>query len=521
MGRYIVLGAWHPKITPSAHPNRFTGRNLRLCARQQDYMQPRVVRKEKQWCQQSFPREKTTDHCFSYPSKFIFPQDRFCDIVILNKGQVYAITVFLEGKIMNYVEILDVLRGEFFDKVDKLSNLVRREVCFPNAPGVIKIAIGMRRTGKTTFLYQHIQDLLKSGVSKHQILYINCEDDRLNPLTTSILSDIIDTFYSMHPKNYDATCHLFFDEIQNIDNWPAIIRRLHDTKDVELYLSGSSAKLLSKEIATSLRGRSLSVEIWPFSFKEFLRSKKMAETSEFYDKRRQAELLQAFHQYLSQGGFPGLIHLEANVRQSTLQEYLQVAVYRDIVERHNIHNFSALKDTIQLMIHNTARPLAVNKLHGILKNQGISIAKESLYDYILYVEDAYLAFSVPLFSTSLKKTQANPKKIYAIDPGLIRATTLDFERDLGRLFENIVYLDLRRQGYIVSYYLTENRYEVDFFIQSKLGEKKLLQVAWHTDDEETRNREYRALDAAKSELGIPGEVMTLDSYLRCTNTMES
>lgn len=410
-------------------------------------------------------------------------------------------------------ELLQILQGEFFNKIDSLHNLVIRDARFPKAPQMIKVAIGMRRTGKTTFLYQKIRELLADGISRHQIFYVNCEDDRLQPLDNPKLSLMIDSFYELYPENYKRKCYLFFDEIQNVPEWPSIIRRLHDTKNVELYLTGSSAKLLSKEIATSLRGRSLAVEIWPFSFQEYLRGKSIPETSEFYDAHRKAQLKQAFYHYLTEGGFPGVLGLGADDRQNILQEYLQVAVYRDVLERHEIHNPVALKAAIQVMIHNIARPFAINKLYRRLKEQGVAIAKESLYDYVDYIEDAYLAFSVPLYSFSIRKTQINPKKIYAIDSGLVRATTLDFERDLGRLFENIVYLDLRRQGYNLSYYYTNQRYEIDFLAQSPRGEKKLFQVAWTIENDSARERELRALEAAKHELGVDGRLITLETYL--------
>lgn len=415
---------------------------------------------------------------------------------------------------MELTDLLQILRGEFFEKITDLTGLVKRDAKFPDTPSLIKVAIGMRRTGKTTFLFQKVLELVKNGVDRQQILYLNCEDDRLQPLTTQKLSQYIDAFYDLYPENFSRKCHLFFDEIQNVDGWPSIIRRLHDTKNIELYLTGSSAKFLSKEIATNLRGRSLAVEIWPFSFREYLRSKSISETSEFFDAKRKAEIRKVFQSYLSEGGFPGVLGLNADDRHSMLQDYLQVAVYKDVQERHNVHNTAALKAAIQLMIHNVARPFSTNKLFHLLRDQGLTVSRETLYDYADYIQDAYLAFFVPLYSFSMRKTLVNPKKLYAIDPGLVRATTLDYERDLGRLFENIIYLDLRRLGYTVSYFLTEKRLEVDFIVQSPRGERKLLQVAWKIETDEVKERELRALDAAKEELGIDGELVTFDSYLK-------
>ena len=172
------------------------------------------------------------------------------------------------------------------------------------------------------------------------------------------------------------------------------------------------------------------------------------------------------------------------------------------------------KYMILSMIHNVGKPFSVNKFYNDVKSQGYHIGKDILYDYADHIEDAYLAFSIPLYDKSLRKTQTNPKKLYAIDSGMIRALTLDFENDLGRLFENIIFLDLQRLGCKTNYYLTSERYEVDFLAQTPRGQKKLFQVAWDVQDPTTLAREQRALEAGKKELQIEGELITLDSYLR-------
>lgn len=169
---------------------------------------------------------------------------------------------------------------------------------------------------------------------------------------------------------------------------------------------------------------------------------------------------------------------------------------------------------IVTMLANVANPFSINKFYNDLKSQGYKVSKDTLYEYFQYIEDAFLVFAVPLYSESIRKVQSNPKKIYAVDTGLIRAFTLDYHKDLGRLFENLVYLDLRRQGLIVNYYLTKERYEVDFLAQTRQGKKELIQVTWDMADDETRIREERALEIAMKELNVPGRIVTLDSYLR-------
>lgn len=415
---------------------------------------------------------------------------------------------------MNELLLLQILLGEFHDKLHLLKDIVRRDAQFPNAPNKIKVAIGMRRTGKTYFLYQHILKMLSEGINKTAILYINFEDDRLLPLNEQKLANLVDAFYSLYPENHDKKCYLFFDEIQNVNNWPLVIRRLHDTKNAEIFMTGSSAKLLSKEIATSLRGRSLAVEIWPYSFNEFCRAKKVSLDRSLYDKRTQDVLRQLFHYYLSEGGFPETILYDPDVRQKTLQEYLDVVIFRDIIERHNSKNPTLIKYMALSMIHNVGKPFTVNKLYNDVKSKGYQVGKDILYECTDHIEDAYLAFPIAIYDKSLRKAHANPKKLYAIDPGMARAITFDYENDLGRLFENIVYLDLKRLGCKIHYYLTNERYEIDFLAETARGHKKFFQVVWDMQSPQTIEREERALKAGIQELHIDGEIITLDSYLR-------
>ncbi len=415
---------------------------------------------------------------------------------------------------MNEISLLQVLLGEFYDKLNRLKDIVARDIQFPEAPNKIKVAIGMRRVGKTYFLYQYILKLIEEGVSRTAVLYINFEDDRLLPLDELKLAKLVDSFYTQYPENHDRKCYLFFDEIQNVNNWPIVIRRFHDTKNAEIFLTGSSAKMLSKEISTSLRGRSLALEIWPYSFDEFMRAKKISIDRSLYDKKTQDKLRQLFYQYLSEGGFPEIISFDPEVKQKTLQEYLDVVIYRDIIERHNIKSPNVIKHMILSMIYNVGKPFAVNKFYNELKSQGYHIGKDMLYEYADHIEDAYLAFTAASYDKSIRQVHTSPKKLYAIDPGMVRALTLDYESDLGRLFENIVYLDLKRLGYKISYYLTSERYEIDFLAQTPRGHKKFFQVAWDMQNANTIEREERALQAGMKELKIDGEIITLDSYLR-------
>jgi predicted AAA+ superfamily ATPase len=245
-----------------------------------------------------------------------------------------------------------------------------------------------------------------------------------------------------------------------------------------------------------------------------MRAKDVFINRTLYDKKVSDKLTQLFHYYLSEGGFPEVISFSPDIKQKTLQEYLDVVLYRDIIERHDIKNPTLLRYMILSMIHNVAKPFAVNKFYNDVKSQGYQIGKDALYDYVNYIEDAYLAFSVSIYDRSIRKSSTHPKKLYAIDPGLVRAVSLEFEHDFGRLFENVIFLDLKRLDFKVNYYLTKERYEIDFLAQTPRGHKKFFQVVWNMEDPLTMEREERALRAGMNELKIDGEIITLDSYLR-------
>jgi len=410
-------------------------------------------------------------------------------------------------------ELIQILQEEFHEKIRDFVDGVEREAQFPIEANKIKVAIGMRRTGKTFFLLQKAKALIKSHIPLSRILYINFEDDRLYPLVQEKLSGLIDAFYSLYPENHDSLCYIFLDEIQNVEQWPLVVRRYFDSKKVELYLTGSSAKLLSKEIASALRGRSLATEIWPFSFHEYLTACQIKFDQNIMGKRIRDRLHKSLYQYLIQGGFPEVTGIHESERLRILQDYVNVVIFRDIVERYQITNIVLIRYMIKALLKQISSSFSVNKFYNDLKSQGFAVAKSTIYEYLGYIEDAYLAFSVPLYTESIRKSQTNPKKIYAIDTGLVSAYTFGFSENLGRLFENVIYLDLRRRGHEIYYYLTETRHEVDFISRDKLGKLHLYQVVWNTDDAETMKRETRALREAEKELKIKGVMITPAYYL--------
>ena len=416
-------------------------------------------------------------------------------------------------------ELLALILAEFWER--SFSHLVHRPTRIGTIEGKVDVFIGMRRTGKTYLAYQRIQDLRKQGIPQSAILYLNFEDDRILPVDREGLASLLEDFYRLHPENHDRRCYLFLDEIQNVDEWPAVIRRFLDTRNVHITLTGSSAKLLSREIATSLRGRSIATEVWPMGFDEYLDATGQKAARSSASPRSHDFQLAALQSYLKTGGMPEVPNLQEFDRRRILQDYVSLVILKDLVERHKIKNEALLKYFVKILLTQVARPMSINKIAKDLKSQGRKTGKNTLYQYLEHIEDCFLAFSVPLFTESLRKQQTNPRKIYAIDTGMAYSQSLAHAGNLGRLFENLIFLDLKRAGFEVAYYLTETGREIDFIATGPDGRVRAVQACLSMADPETREREEAALQEGMAELKLPGQTVTLDNYAVFVNSLKS
>ena len=345
----------------------------------------------------------------------------------------------------------------------------------------------------------------------HRSLYINFEDDRLTGTNTKDLKGILEGYYELYPARRDEkNLYLFFDEIHEIPGWEKFIRRILDSEPYRIFITGSSAKMLSKEIASSLRGRTLVREIFPYSFVEYLRH--IGEN--FDDKpstKERAAIVHHMNNYLLMGGFPETVAATEPLHREILQGSIETVIYRDIVERYGVTNIQALRKTLVHCLQNPASSFSINKMYNTLKSQGYSIGKNSLYDFMRYFQDAYCLFSVPTFSLSSKKASLVPSKIYPIDPGLIKAYCIDRDFQRGSTLETAVFGALRRQGNNIYYFMTAGGQEVDFFVATSNGTKAIYQVCMSLKDPSNRKRELNALQNAMKETGLRvALVITLD-----------
>jgi len=389
-------------------------------------------------------------------------------------------------------EIFKLLINDFFEKE---LNVKKREINIPLNSNKIVVLSGVRRSGKTYILYELINELRKE-IDYKNIIYINFEDDRLYNLQLNDLSTLIDAYFEMFPAKRNEKIYLFLDEIQEVNGWEKFVRRIYDTLNIQIFITGSSAKMLSKEIASSLRGRTITYEIFPLSFKEYLEFKEI--DINLYSSKSLSFIKNAFETYLKEGGFPE-ITLEENedIKQRILRDYVDLIVYRDIIDRYNIKNLSLLKFLIKYSFSNPSTFLSFTKLYNELKTLGYKLSKDTLFDYFSYLNDAYTVFTTPIFKSSIREENRNPKKLFIVDNGFNYIFNTSFSSEYSKLYENLVFLYLRRKFNDIYYF--KDVQEVDFFIPQQ---KILINVSYKIDNAKTLTRELSALKEAMTKLNI-------------------
>ncbi len=361
------------------------------------------------------------------------------------------------------------------DKLEVVGNLV-------SAPHAVIIS-GLRRVGKSTLLAQ-----LGHQLGVDQFYYVNFEDDRFIGFGASDAQDL----YAALLEIFGERKIFFMDEVQNIPGWEHFVRRLMDA-GIKFFITGSNASLLSQDLGTRLTGRYLSVELFPFSFSEYIRFKSYSipDRSQMMTLEK-ARLRQILNEYLVLGGIPDhLKYPELPILRTLYDDVL----YRDIATRYRVQEISALRDLSFYLMSNIGNPISFNRLKEQFRLGSVNTIK----NYIEYLEKSWLIFSVNVYDYSVKRQQIAPKKIYSIDTGLSKTIGFSFSSNTGKAFENLVYLALRRKHQNFYYFTTPLGFEVDFFIPEK---RQLIQVAQNLNQIETRQREIRSLQDAMRSLKI-------------------
>jgi predicted AAA+ superfamily ATPase len=361
-------------------------------------------------------------------------------------------------------------------------------------PHALVIA-GLRRAGKSTLLLQLIKNQYNGDV-----YYFNLEDERLIGFTVQDFN----TLHEVMMELYGERGVFFLDEIQNIPEWERFIRRLQNEK-IKFIITGSNASLLSKELGTKLTGRHIQIELFPYSFREFLSYKKVKHTkNSFLITNERALLKKEFNSYMQFGGIPEYVNYQLPHILTTLYENI---LYKDIIVRYEIHAVRAFRELAIYLMSNIGTLISYTKLKNALNLGSINTVK----NYVHYLENSYLFLTIDSYAYSVLQQTISQKKVYAIDTGLVHALSIQFSKNSGKHLENIVFLELRRRYELIFYYRTANNLEVDFIVQKDKKIVSLIQVCESLSNEKTRQRELTALTTAMNELNIKkGLILTLD-----------
>jgi predicted AAA+ superfamily ATPase len=394
-------------------------------------------------------------------------------------------------------KILEEIIEEFHK--EGIPDMFRREVDVPLDINKAVSFIGLRRSGKTYILYQIARELMEKA-GKEEIFYINFEDERLEGITTNDLTKIVELYYK---KNPDAKkSYLLFDEIQEVPGWEKFIRRLLEKNAYRIFITGSSSKMLSKEISTALRGRSLPFRIFPLSFREYLAAKEIVFEPPLIEKEK-GRIKGALDEYLQFGGFPEILNFPEPVKIRTLREYTDMIIYKDLVERYGIEKIGAMKFLMKSVVQNFSKEISIRKLRNFLISSGIKLSKNKVYEYFSYLEDSGFVYVLRKFGHGVREVEGSVPKIYIADVGF---ASVYGKSDTGRRFENVVAIELMRRKSLLNplmestYFKTADGSEVDFVVSEGEKVRQLIQVCYSLDDMGTKERELRSLLRASGDL---------------------
>jgi len=367
------------------------------------------------------------------------------------------------------------------------------------------VIIGPRRAGKTYYMFQQMGGLEARGM-RRKALYVNFEDDRLTPLTLGDLDTILTAFRKEDPEGLAGGCHLFLDEVQLVKGWERFVRRVIDTEDILVHVTGSSSRLLHTEVATSMRGRSLTYVMLPFSFREVLRARGITCEGSLSSKER-AAVLRALEGYLRLGGFPEIVlEKDEGKAQKMLSGLLDLMLIRDVIERHHIKNTLALRALVTHLLASFSTPFSASKFSDYLGSQGIKLAKPTIYTYMRHLEDAFIFLGVRRFGYKPRELVWSLPKVYPIDTGLATQMSGRHSEDLGRLMECAVAMELMRRrdrNPRLEFYYWKDLHgkEVDFVVREGTSVVELIQSCYDLEGYGTKDRELGPLLKASRETG--------------------
>lgn len=380
-------------------------------------------------------------------------------------------------------------------------SLHERSLQLPLNKQRIVTVTGVRRCGKSSLLHLTINRLLASGVDKEQILYIGFDDERLANMDVSDFDEILQAYRLMYPDRPLSSVYMFFDEIQIVKGWELFVLRVYKSYCKNVYVTGSTAQMLSGEMSSALRGWPDEYTEYPLSFKEFIAFKGVKANR--YTEEGAALMANMFKSYLLTGGFPQAVLANVETeRVKLLQAYFNTMLFRDMIEHYNISaSPSVVRYFLKRVFNNITKPSSVNNIYNDLKSQGLKLSKDSLYQWLDYACNIFLLHKVPKYSKSIIKQSTSLSKYYVVDFALANSVLLPQSEEKGKALENAVYMHLARHlnENEQIYYFNEGA-ECDFVIANDEGVKELIQVCWELDEFNTP-RECGGLCAASAATG--------------------
>ena len=369
-----------------------------------------------------------------------------------------------------------------------LPPLVDRELKVDDSRAVT--IIGPRRAGKTYYFYQLIRN------RKEKTLYLNFEDVRLMGVHARDILDIIRMYTELTGRMPER---IFLDEIQNVAGWEYAVRTLIDKGKQKIYLTGSSSKFLSREVATQLRGRTFSYILLPFSFREYLKVRGVSFEG-LLSKDEESKIRNALRNYIESGGFPEIVL--GGDKERILKEYVDMVLFRDFVERHSLKNISIARFLMNHFLQNYSKEFSINSIAKKIRSSGVKFGINTLYDYVDKIEDTVFIFFLHRYSNKVHLRESWPRKVYICDPSLSKIVRIS--EDYGKQMENLVFLELLRKRNLHPvwdfYYYRERDYEVDFIVKEGERVKECIQVTYASGKDEIERREIKALEKAGEEL---------------------
>lgn len=394
-----------------------------------------------------------------------------------------------------FQSIISTMQGELpFPVLD-------RDLQLPVDSGQMVTVSGVRRCGKSSMMKIVANRLMASGIDRNRILWINFDDERLDGISAAELDEALQAYREMHPDTPLGSVYMFFDEIQMVDRWELFVLRVYKTYCKNIYLSGSNAKMLSSQIATSLRGWPVEFEAFPLSFGEYLRFKGVKATP--YNEQEKARVVTMCREYLHQSSFPEIALMdEESLKIRKVQGYFNTMLFRDLVEHYRLSDPEVVRYILKRMLVNITKPTSINAIYNDLRSQGRKADKNRLYEIAEMACDVFMFYKVSRWSPSLVKESSRLPKYYFTDNGMRNAVILPQSDDDGKLLENAVFMQLRRHVnpmQKVTYF--DEGCECDFVVQTEERIDRLIQVCWTLSEPDTLRRELRGLEAASRVTG--------------------